>query len=60
MPTAVLTNEEVIAKIDKALETVFDLCSGKQRWVMSVPAQPDRDPDLVISEALRAAREALA
>lgn len=35
------------------------LCDGSQRWTMSVPARVDSDPDLVISDALMAAREAL-
>ena len=35
-----------------AWQIVNDLCAGKKRWVMSVPAEPDRDPDLVIGAAL--------
>lgn len=51
---------DAIAKIDKALQVVYDLCHGRQKWTMRVPAEPDRDPDLVIAGALRAARDLLA
>lgn len=51
--------KEVIAKIDLALLTVVALCQGEMRWTMSVPAQPDRDPDLVIGAALQAAKDVL-
>lgn len=53
-----------LAKIDKALEMVHWLCQpegteGARRWVMSIPARPDHDPDLVIASALYAAKAAL-
>lgn len=47
---------EALEAIAKAEATVTALCEGKQRWVMNVPAEPDRDPDLVISDALAKAR----
>jgi len=47
---------DLIARGEKTIDA---LCSGKQRWVMNVPAEPDRDPDLVLSDALRAGREAV-
>jgi hypothetical protein len=34
---------------------VSALCDGKRDWIMSIPARPDHDPDLVIGEALRVA-----
>jgi len=43
-----------------AKQVVRDLCEGKRRWTMSVPARPDDDPDLVISAALNAFRALLA
>lgn len=49
-----------IGKIDKALQVVADLCDGKQRWTMRIPAEPDSDPDLVIAGALASARALLA
>lgn len=41
-------------KIERARQMVYDLCSGKERWVMRVPAQPDRDSDLIIMAGLDA------
>lgn len=49
----------VLAAIDRAADMVDALCMGKRRWLMSVPVQDD-DPDIVISDALRLARAALA
>ena len=50
------TRESALSKIARAEQAVDDLCSGKLRWEMRVPAEPDHDPDLIISDALRAAR----
>lgn len=36
-----------------AQQMVSDLCNGRREWLMSIPARPDYDPDLVISSALR-------
>jgi len=49
-------SDELIMKIDKAHDVVSELCRGKIKWVMHVPARPDDDPDLVIGAALRASR----
>ena len=46
--------------IEKARAKVEKLCDGKEHWRMSVPARPNDDPDLVISDALFKADEALA
>ncbi len=43
-------------KIEAAQKMVSDLCHQRRRWIMSIPARPDYDPDLVIGGALRAAR----
>lgn len=48
---------EVLEALDAAWETVSALCSGRMRWTMSVPAEPDRDPDLVIGHALTLAKQ---
>jgi len=48
---------EVNNKIDKALGIVNDLCQGTIKWRMSVPAQPDSDPDIVIADALNTAKQ---
>jgi hypothetical protein len=42
-----------------AEKVVDDLCQGRIRWTMNVPAEPDRDPDLVISRALTEAKRAV-
>lgn len=49
-------SHEVINQIDNALACVSELCSGKRRWVMSVPVRED-DPDIMLSRALREARK---
>lgn len=49
----------VDSALAKAHAVVNDLCQGKRRWTMSVPAQPDSDPDLVISGALQLAMQEL-
>ncbi len=46
--------------IEKAQAKVERLCDGKEHWRMSVPARPNDDHDLVISDALFKADEALA
>lgn len=50
--------DALIASIDKAEKMLHALCDGTVRWTMSIPAQLDRDPDLVIGMGLRAGREA--
>lgn len=52
--------QDVLKKIDKALATVADLCEGKIKWTMHVPAEHDRDPDLVIADALMTAKSLIA
>lgn len=52
--TVPLTTDELAAMkalLAAADTTVAELCSGKQRWRMNVPAELT-DPDLVISAAL--------
>lgn len=36
----------------QAEQIVNDLCHGRRRWTMSVPARPDSDPDLIIGDVL--------
>jgi 3-deoxy-D-arabino-heptulosonate 7-phosphate (DAHP) synthase len=50
--------QEAEAQIQKAQEMVSALCKprgteGTREWIMSIPAQPDHDPDLVIGAGLR-------
>lgn len=51
---------EMLAKIDRAYDAVNALCVGKREWLMSIPARPDHDPDLIIGDALLAARNEIA
>lgn len=49
--------EEISKRLLAANEMVRRLCLRRddpesREWIMSIPAQPDRDPDLVISAAL--------
>jgi len=48
---------KVNALIEKAMQHVFDLCSGKERWTMRVPVDELRDSDIVIMSALTAAKK---
>lgn len=51
-----LSREERAAireRVEKAWTVVDDLCQGRREWVMSIPARPGHDPDLVISDALK-------
>jgi hypothetical protein len=48
-----------MAAIDKALRHVADICTGKERWTMRIPCQPDTDSDCVIADALMGAKKAL-
>lgn len=45
--------EAIAARRLAAHQMVNDLCRGRREWIMSIPAQPDYDPDLVIDNSLR-------
>ena len=51
---------EALAAIDKAMKVVGELCTGEQRWRMSIPAEPESDPDLIIADALGKAHDLVA
>lgn len=60
-PTGARTmTSETLAKIDRAYDVVSALCEGEREWLMSIPARPDHDPDLIIGDALLAARNEIA
>lgn len=44
--------EGVKARIDRAHKLIGDLCMGRQKWKMSIPADEERDSDLILSAAL--------
>ena len=52
--------ETALESISKAHRVVEELCIGKRRWTMSVPADEENDSDLVITKALMDAKAALA
>lgn len=37
----------------RARDMVAALCSGDRDWIMSIPARPDYDPDIVIADSLK-------
>jgi hypothetical protein len=51
---------ELRAAIEKAHNHVAALCEGKTKWTMRIPADEDRDSDLVISAGLSAGEKLLA
>jgi len=44
--------EALKADYEKARQTISDLCHQRKRWIMSIPARPDYDPDLLIGAAI--------
>ena len=58
-PPRPFTPEQVLARLKKAQQVVGELSEGKRRWVMSIPARPDDDPDLIITGALQGAIDSL-
>lgn len=41
---------------DKAQGVVYGLCDGSIEWTMRIPADKERDPDIVITNALQLGR----
>lgn len=52
-------SDPIMGKIELAHQCVSALCSGNRRWTMSVPVR-DSDPDILITEALKAAADRIA
>lgn len=48
----ILPKEELKAKVEKAHQVIHDLCQGKREWIMSIPADRDGDPDLILNDTL--------
>jgi Protein of unknown function (DUF551) len=40
-------------RYEKALAMVHSLCVAERDWIMSIPARPEHDPDLVIADSLK-------
>lgn len=45
--------DAIEARREAAHEMINDLCQRRRDWVMSIPARPNHDPDLVIGASLR-------
>ena len=41
-----------LKRYEAARQMVRDLCNRRRDWMMSIPARPDYDPDLVIDASL--------
>lgn len=44
--------QEIEARKEAANRMVSALCQREREWILSVPARPDYDPDIVISSSL--------
>jgi hypothetical protein len=42
----------VLARAERAHREIADICEGRRRWTMRVPAQPDADSDLLLSASV--------
>lgn len=50
--------DEIKARQEKACTMITALCvpkgsKGSREWIMSIPAEPDYDPDIVICDSLK-------
>ncbi|MFA7296310.1 MAG: hypothetical protein WC211_03865 [Dehalococcoidia bacterium] len=59
MPTDRDSIVGALRAIARGHDTISGLNSGSKRWVMHIPAEPDSDPDLVLSSALGKAQAAI-
>jgi len=46
--------------IAKARTELADVCAGRKRWTMCIPARPGEDTDLVLGDGLREGLRAVA
>ena len=44
--------KQIQQRHEAACQVVNELCSGDRKWLMSIPARPEYDPDLLISASL--------
>ncbi|MFZ3043713.1 MAG: hypothetical protein WA058_01220 [Minisyncoccia bacterium] len=51
---------DIIEQLEKAHKVVVELCDGTRKWIMHIPADVERDPDLIIGGALREAQKEIA
>ena len=48
---------DILEKIDRANFIVSSISTGEMKWRMSVPADEENDPDLVLSNTLHEAKK---
>lgn len=52
--------QEALARLDKAAEEIGEVAANvRSRWRMSIPANPNRDTDLIVSDACMAGQRAI-
>ena len=52
--------QEALARLDKAAEEIGEVAANvRSRWRMSIPANPNRDTDLIVSDACVAGQRAI-
>lgn len=50
--TTIREAQEALARLDKAAEEIGEVAANvRSRWRMSIPANPNRDTDLIVSDA---------
>ena len=52
--------EAAESALNDADDMVEGLCQGEREWIMSIPARPHHDPDLVIGAGISAGERAVA
>lgn len=50
---AMIDLKAIEERCEKATKMISDLCHQRTRWVMSIPARRDTDPDLVIGDSIQ-------
>jgi len=44
--------DAIVARRERAMQELGDICAGRRRWTMCVPVQPD-DSDILLAASLR-------
>jgi hypothetical protein len=60
MDDTALDLDEQAQKIGKAIRHLQELCSGKEKFTMRVPADESRDSDIIFANGLRAGNDLIA
>ena len=58
--TTIREAQEALSRLDKAAEEIGEVAANvRSRWRMSIPANPNRDTDLIVSDACMAGQRAI-